>query len=126
MRLPVLLLALLTLAAPAVAQTNDPRAPLPDFSPDVQEPLPVVEDESGDGLSTWQEILIFGGGAILLGGIALIIIRDARRRAPVTDAQMGHPALGNAPKHNRSQKQRERARAAARVARKQRKRNRRR
>ena len=118
--------ALAAVPAHADDQPAGPLGPLQDFSPE-PEPAPVpVVDEGDGGLAGWQEILIFGGGAILLGGIAWVIISDARRRAPVTDAQMGHPALGNAPKHNRSQKQRERARAAAREARRQRKRNRRR
>lgn len=123
MRLPVLLLALLALAAPAGAQL---QGPLPDFSPEEPAPAPVVEEEGGDGLESWQELLIFGGGAILLAGIAWAIVSDARRRAPVSEAQRGHPALDGAPKPNRSPKQRQRARAAAREARRQRKRNRRR
>lgn len=123
-----LLLGGAVLTAPAIAtdQGSGPLGPLQDFSPEPEPEPPPVVDDTGDGLQSWQELLIFGGGAILLAGIAYAIVSDARRRAPVSSGQAAHPALGHAPKRNRSQKQRERARAAARDARRQRKRQRRR
>lgn len=83
-----LLICLLALAAPAaaVAQSN-PFGPLP--GPQAPEPAPTGEDtdtnEGDQDLAGWQKILIFGGGGILILGIAYVILRDARRHAPVED-----------------------------------------
>lgn len=123
MRLAALPLALLALAAPASAQLPNQ---LPTPAPTPPETVVVAPDTSpGDGLSDFQQLLIFGGGLILLGGIAYAIVSDARRRAPVSDSQAGHPSLDHAPKRNRSAKQRARARAKAKQGRKQRKQTRR-
>lgn len=120
------LLTSLVLAAPVAAQDN-PLGPLPTPAPAPPETVVVAPDSNGgDGLDPWQQALIFGGGLVLLGGIAYAIVSDARRRAPVSDKQAGHPALGHAPKRNRSEKQRARERAKAKQGRKQRRRTRRR
>ena len=121
-----LLAALVLLAAPsgALAQGN-PIGPLPAPAPAPPETVVVAPgSDDGDGLKGWQELLIFGAGFILLGGIAWAIISDARATAPVKGAEMAHPGLDGPVKSNRSQKQRDRARAKAKVARAQRKRNR--
>lgn len=68
------------------------------------------------GISTGVLIPIFIAGALLLGGIAFLIVRDARSVAPVADG------LG-ASAQDRAARQRKR-RAKAKAARKQRKRNR--
>ena len=119
------LLLSLALAVPAVAQDN-PLGPLPTPAPAPPETVVVAPDPNGgDGLDGWQQALIFGGGLVLLGGIAYAIISDARRRAPVSEKEAGHPALGHAPKRNRTDKQRQRDRAKAKQGRKQRRQTRR-
>ena len=71
----------------------------------------------------FEVALILGSGLVLLAGIAWAIVSDARSKAPVKDAEIGHPGAGPV-RHNRSQKQRECARAKAKTGRRQRKRNR--
>lgn len=120
-----LLAALALLAGPAAALAQSPFDQLPQAPPSetptvVQAPNP--NDNGGDGLDTWQQILIFGAGVILLTGIAYAIVSDARSKAPVKGSEAGHP--GVTVKRNRSQKQRERERAKAKSGRAQRKRNR--
>lgn len=129
MRCAATLLLLLALAAPALA--SDPAQggglpnQLPTPAPAPAETVVVAPPAPGEGgLGTWQELLIFGGGLLLLGGIAYAIVSDARRRAPVKQGAEAHPGLDGPVKRNRSQKQRERARAKAKLARAQRKRNR--
>ena len=120
-------LALLGAPAAALGQAN-PFAPLPQgqtVQTEVVVPPPANGGDSG-GLKTWQQILIFGAGAILLFGIGLAIASDARRRAPVKDSELGHIGQAGATKRNRSLKQQQRARAKAKMGRQQRKRNRRR
>jgi hypothetical protein len=70
------------------------------------------------GVSSGALLPIFIVGAALLGGIAFLILRDARSVAPVTDALGG----GNSA-HDRAARMRKR-RAKAKAARRQRKRNR--
>ncbi len=121
-----LLAALALIAMPSGAQgQGNPIGPLPAPAPAPPETVVVAPtNDDGGGLKGWQELLIFGAGFILLGGIAWAIISDARTAAPVKDSEMAHPGLDGPVKRNRSQKQRERARAKAKVARAQRKRNR--
>ena len=123
---PVLAALALLLAVPAVVQGQaNPLGPLPAPAPTPPETVVVAPStDGGDGLETWQEILIFGAGFILLIGIAWAIVSDARSKAPVKAGEEAHPGLGGPVKANRSQKQRERARAKAKMARAQRKRNR--
>ncbi len=73
---------------------------------------------SSSGVSTSVLLPIFIVGALLLGGIAFFIVRDARGVAPVVDG-LGNP--GSA--HERAARLRKR-RAKAKAARRQRKRNR--
>jgi hypothetical protein len=72
--------------------------------------------ESG-GISTGVLVPIFIAGVLLLGGIAFLIVRDARSVAPVPDGMVGGS------RQDRAARQRKR-RAKARAARQQRKRNR--
>ena len=123
------LTSLALLAAPAAAPAQQsPFAPLPQSAQPATPTVVVAPPttNSGGGLKTWQELLLFGAGLILLIGIGWAIVSDARSKAPVKDAELGHPGMGAAEKANRSKKQRERARAKAKVGRAQRKRNRRR
>lgn len=122
-----LLVALALLAVPAVAPAQqNPFAPLPQAAPNPT-PTVVVNPSVADsgGLKTWQELLIFGAGLILLFGIGWAIVSDARSKAPVKDSELAHPGMGGPVKSNRSRKQKQRARAKARTGRAQRKRNRR-
>lgn len=72
--------------------------------------------ESG-GIPTSVLVPIFIAGALLLGGIAFLIVRDARSVAPVTDGMVGGSV------QDKAARQRKR-RAKAKAARQQRKRNR--
>src|SRR3954452_17198805 len=105
-----LLAAAALLGAPAAssAQVN-PLGPLPQAPSSPQQTVVVAPDTNDDsgGLKSWQEVLIFGAGIVLLGGIAWAIVSDARTRAPVKDSELGHPGVTT--KANRSQRQRERA-----------------
>src|ERR671937_484210 len=97
-------LAALLSAAAAMAVAVPPA--LAQQAPTLGQPTPQetapptsTTASAGDrGLKTWQEALIFGAGGVLLGGIAVAIIGDARERAP----RHGHePAteLGGAKRH---------------------------
>jgi hypothetical protein len=112
----------LALAAPAGAQQAPTLGAPP--QPDVTVQTTQTTSSGGGGLKTWQEALIFAAGLVLIGGIAVAILADARDRArrlahgrdPLTE-----PA--NAP-HRHKQRSKERARAKAKAARAQRRRNR--
>ncbi|MDX6688135.1 MAG: hypothetical protein QOF26_9 [Baekduia sp.] len=83
-----ILLCLLVLCAPVAAHAqSSPFAPLPPATT-APEPTPTVSSSSssdGGGLKAWQQILIFGGGAILLFGIGFAILADARSVAPTIE-----------------------------------------
>jgi len=95
-------------------------------APEPQEtaPPPVTTDPTDDGLETWQQALIFAAGVVLLAGISVAIIGDARHRA----ARSGRPALSpdeeRAATRTGQQAAKQRARQKARAARTARKRNR--
>ncbi len=74
--------------------------------------------EESHGTGTVEAVVLAVGGA-LLAGVAFVIIRDARRWAPVGDAEL---VEGSTSRHSRAALQRRRAKAKA--ARRQRKRNR--
>lgn len=71
-------------AAPALAQ-GTPFAPLPPAPQPAPAPTapPPGRSSSSDngGLSGWQSTLIYAGAALLLGGIGVMIVLDARERA---------------------------------------------
>jgi hypothetical protein len=125
-RLAVLALVL-GCAVPSVAHgQGSPFAPLPP-SPEgpapTQTQAPLDPSNQDDGLETWQELLIYGAGGVLLLGIGWAIVADARRAAPVkagTRPQKG----GGARSTDAAAKARARARARAKAARRQRKRSR--
>src|SRR5206468_3353387 len=52
------------------------------------QPVTTAASSGGGGLKTWQEILIFGAGVVLLAGIAIAIISDARERAPAPEGEL--------------------------------------
>src|SRR3954462_2213419 len=123
MRRLALLLTLLTLAVPAGALAqSSPIAPLPQPAPSEQPTVQTVPSTSSstgdDGLGTLGQVLIYGSGALLLVGIAWLVVRDARRRAPVEEERVSQPRGTHSPQRHA------RARAKAKAARAQRKRNR--
>ena len=121
--LAVLALAVAPVAARGQAAPLQPLPPAPQQQqPTVVAPQPTNTTDNG-GLQTWQQILIFGAGVILLAGIGWAIVSDARSRAPVREGETHRP--GDAAKPRRSQREKQRARARAKAARAQRKRSKR-
>jgi hypothetical protein len=117
-----LLLAVVALAAPSVALgQGNPFAPPPAAPPQTtteEAPAPTSSTEDdGGSLGTAGEIAIYGLGGLLLFGIGWMVVRDARRRAPVEE-RVSQPRGTHSPQRHA------RARAKAKAARQQRKRNR--
>jgi uncharacterized protein HemX len=77
-----------------------------------------TESSSSSNSSTVVVLALLAAGALLVG-IAFVIVRDARRVAPVTDAELGE---GGSARDSAARLRRRRAKAKA--ARQQRKRNR--
>jgi len=75
---------------------------------------------SESGTSSTVLIVVVGAAAVLLAGVAFVIIRDARRVAPATDVDFAQG--GASARHTEAAMRRRRAKAKA--ARRQRKRNR--
>jgi hypothetical protein len=114
------MIAALAAGAGSARGQSSPFAPLPQAAPatptvTTQAPVTTSTDS---GLSTGAQVLLFGGGAVLLGAIAWLIVRDARSAAPVEDRAHA-PRSGSAQRQDRAQ-----ARRRAKAARQQRKRNR--
>lgn len=128
-RFTLLICLVAALAVPvgiAHAQSS-PFAPLPpaQTTPDVTPTVTSSTSSSSDngGLESWQEILIFAGGGILLLGIAWAIVTDARSHAPVAeDTEERHEAKLR--KEEDIKRRKARNRAAAKRSRQARKRNR--
>jgi hypothetical protein len=119
--LAALVLAL-ALAAPVAAQQT-PTLGAPETQTDAGAPPPETTDSGGGGLKTWQEVLIFSAGVILLGGIAFAIVGDARERTRKFSHHTGEEVAAGVP-HKHSQQAKQRARAKARAAKAQRRKNR--
>jgi hypothetical protein len=122
----VLLMALVALGTPALAPAQQSPT-LGSPSPQETAPAPATTtDPADEGLDTWQQVLIFAAGVVLLGGIAAAIIGDARRRAP-RPARAGRRARAGedrAADHRHRQAGKQRARERSRAARAARRRNR--
>jgi hypothetical protein len=109
-------------AAPAIGQQS-PSLGAPETQTDVA-PAPETTSGTNDGgLETWQEVLIFGAGLVLLGGIAFAILGDARERASRLRGGTPETAGARVP-HKHRQEAKQRARARAKAARAQRRKNR--
>jgi hypothetical protein len=125
LRRPLAIVAVLCLLAlPAAAVAQNPFGPLPQ-TPQQAPPTTTGSSNTLDddgGLKTWQEILLFLGGVILLGGIGYGIVIDARRNAPVKEGEEGH--IGQPAKSLPKARTKPVRRAQARRARAARKRNR--
>jgi hypothetical protein len=122
---PLLALAALVLAlavAAPVAAQDTPTLGAPETQSDAAPP-PETTSTDGGGLKTWQQVLIFGAGLILLGGIGFAIVGDARERTRKFSHHTGEEVAAGIP-HKHSQAAKQRARAKARQARKQRRKNR--
>jgi hypothetical protein len=122
--LAVALLALaLTWAAPAAAQ-NAPTLGQETTQTQAAAPPDTSSDSGGGGLKTWQEVLIFAAGLVLLAGIGFAIVGDARERARrVGRGREPEAATAGGPHKHRAQSK-ARARARARAAKAQRRKNR--
>jgi hypothetical protein len=125
---PLLALAALVLAfavaAPAGAQLT-PTLGAPETTQTQTAAPPDTSTTGGGGLKTWQEVLIFCAGLILLAGIGFAIVGDARDRARRLGRHQGRSeaATAGVPHKHRAQAK-QRARAKARQARAQRRKNR--
>ena len=113
----VVLVLGLALYAPAVAQLG----PLPPAEPPAPAPPPAPATTKDEGLSTLQQLLIFGAAAALIGAIARVIVRDAKRSAPVQERSQSADRKPSAREREHAQHQR---RSKAKAAKQQRKRNR--
>ena len=124
----------LSMPALAAAQLGPTNVPDALKSPDPSQTPGGPVDNGDDGLSTLQLVLMFGGAAAIIGVIAFVIVRDARRRAPSgrggsSSKDKGSAgAAGAAKGSGKSAREREREQAAkrkkAKAARDQRKHNR--
>jgi hypothetical protein len=127
----VLVILVVGLTALPVARAQiGPNVP-PPLTEDPPPPPPPPPDQFDDGgLSTRQKVLIFGAAALVLGLIAFVIVRDARRAAPVDERPRGSAAggergtTGSAKSARERERQQRVKRAKAKAARRQRKRNR--
>ena len=123
---PLLALVALTIAlacaAPAVAQ----QAPtLGGETTQTQTAAPPDTTDSGNGgLKTWQEVLIFAAGVILLAGIGFAIVGDARDRARRLSRHGDSEAATAGVPHKHRAQAKQRARAKGRAAKAQRRKNR--
>ncbi|HET8535815.1 MAG TPA: hypothetical protein VFL73_01430 [Solirubrobacteraceae bacterium] len=126
LRRPLAIAAVLcVLAPPAAALAQSPFSPLPQpVEPTTTTTSNNTTTTSGDsgGLASWQEVLIFLGGVVLIIGIGYAIVTDARRNAPVREGEEGH--IGERLKHLPKSRTKPVRRAKARQARQARKRNR--
>ena len=127
LRRPLAIAAVLCmLALPAAALAQNPFGPLPQpatptTTATTSNNTTTTSGDSG-GLASWQEVLIFMGGVVLIVGIGYAIVTDARRNAPVREGEEGH--IGERLKHLPKARTKPVRRAKARQARAARKRNR--
>ena len=110
-------------AAPAGAQQAPTLGAPPQPNVTVQS-TQASTGSGGGGLKTWQEALIFAAGIVLIGGIAIAILTDARERSR---AMRGGPLAESGPspdRHRHRQRTKQQARAKGKAARAQRRKNR--
>jgi hypothetical protein len=122
----ICLIAALALPAALAHAQDSPFAPLPPASTTPQETPTVASstsDTGGGGLKSWQEILIFAGGGILLLGIAWAIVSDARSHAPAKE-ETDEQHIAKLRQEDDIKRRKARNRAAAKRSRAARKRNR--
>ena len=113
----------LALAAPAGAQQAPTLGAPP--QPNVTVATQSSTGSGGGGLKTWQEALIFAAGLVLIVGITVAILTDARERS--RRAGHGGPVTESGPspdRHRHRQRTKQQARAKGKAARSQRRKNR--
>src|SRR3954466_884139 len=112
--LVIIVLALAAAPAGAARAQSNPLAPLPQAPQDtttvVQAPANTNTSTDDSGLGTAGDILLYGTGLLLLVGIAWLVVRDARRRAPVDEHPVSQPRGTHSPQRHA------RARAKAKAA----------
>jgi hypothetical protein len=119
------LVLLLVAAAPAPAQQAPTLGATETTQTDTAAPPDTATTSGNGGLKTWQEILIFGAGLVLLLGIGFAIVGDARDRAARLGRHAGRAQTADAGvPHKHRQQSKQRARARARAAKAQRRKNR--
>ncbi len=120
----VLVGALLAPARAAFAQ-GSPFQGLPSAPQTV--PQQTVTTTSGSlddgGIASWQQVLIVIAGVVLLTGIAIAIVRDARSRAPMKETDIDAGKRGS-DAHQTAKATKQKQRAKAKAARQARRRNR--
>lgn len=128
MRLPILtttltILALSLIAPGAPAQGPFEGLPAAPATTETRTATQIGDTDTDDGLSAWQTLLIAGGAVVLLTGVVTVILRDARKRAPV---HAGSDEAAHRPPdaHKTAKAAKSKQRAKARAARHQRRRNR--
>lgn len=119
---------LLVLALPtgsALGQGGSPFQGLPQGTPETptQATTQINSTKSDDGISDFQALLIAIAGAALLTGVVIVILRDAKKRAPIEagDSEAAHKP---ADAHKSSQQAKRKQRQKDKAARAQRRRNR--
>ena len=124
----LVLAGLLLVSGPALAQTTSPFNALPNATPDtLSTPTVSTSTDSNvisDGVQTWQAVLIVLAGMVLLLGIAFAIMRDARARAPIAEADETTVAQHTRDAHATKQEAKRKQRQKAKTVRAQRRRNR--
>lgn len=128
-----LLICFLALAAPgsALAQSNPfgpvTPAPIPQPTQDLG-PGEDTDTNEGEGdLETWQEIALYASGGLIILGLAWLIMRDARKNAPVDDPRRRRDEIaagtpgGDKPRDPHAPRRKQVARQKAKAARKARK-----
>lgn len=129
----VLVIVLVGLAPASLARAQiGPNVPEPLTEPPPPPPPAPNAFDDDRGLSTLQKLLIFGGAVLVLGTIATVIVRDARKAAPPDERRHGSgsgsgaKAAGTATAKSTAERRRQQRakRAKAKHARQQRKRNR--
>jgi hypothetical protein len=119
------LVLVLAAAAPATAQQAPTLGAPETTEPAAPAPAETDTTAGNGGLKTWQEVLIFGAGLVLLMGIGFAIVGDARDRAArLTRRRGGAETAAAGVPHKHRQQSKQRARAKARQARAQRRKNR--
>jgi hypothetical protein len=108
-------LVVLALPSAAGAQTASPFTPIPQPAPEqpAPAPAPASSSSSDDGLSTSAQIIMFGGGVLILAAIGYGIWWDARRRAPVAAGETGFEETKTTPHAKKQQNRAKDKRAKA-------------
>jgi hypothetical protein len=123
--LAVCALALALAAAVPAAAQQAPTLGAPETTQSTAAPPADTSTDGNGGLKTWQEVLIFCAGLVLLMGIGFAIVGDARERARRLTRRGREPEIAGAGvPHKHRQQAKQRARAKARAARAQRRKNR--